>query len=137
MKMPVAEDSELLPDLLTLSDVPRTGDHAARTAGVRRGDTAGDGAVVLSVVLSARLLGAEQIVLMGRHRTCTDRGRDFGATDVVAEHDGLAAAVSDGAAGDGGTRRSGAHCVQHKRLDRRGLRRVSAERHGPSRGPRP
>lgn len=88
VKMPVAEDSELLPDLLTLSDVLCTGYHAARTAGVRRGDTVtvvGDGAVGLSAVLSARLLGAERIVLMGRHRARTDLGRDFGATDVVAE----------------------------------------------------
>src|SRR5215213_7051515 len=30
-------------------------------------------------------LGAEQIVLMGRHKTRIDLGREFGATDVVAE----------------------------------------------------
>lgn len=86
VKMPVSEDSELLPDLLTLSDVLCTGYHAAHTAGVQRGDTViGDGAVGLSAVISARLLGAEQIILMGRHRTRTDLGHDFGATDVVAE----------------------------------------------------
>ncbi|MEV0006905.1 alcohol dehydrogenase catalytic domain-containing protein [Streptomyces sp. NPDC047973] len=88
VKLPVAEDSELLPDLLTLSDVLCTGYHAARTAGVGRGDTVtviGDGAVGLSAVISARLLGAEQIILMGRHQTRTDLGREFGATDVVAE----------------------------------------------------
>ncbi|MFJ8487126.1 zinc-binding dehydrogenase [Streptomyces sp. NPDC094038] len=88
VKLPVGEDSELLPDLLTLSDVLCTGYHAARTAGVRRGDTVtvvGDGAVGLSAVIAARLLGAEQIILMGRHRARTDLGRDFGATDVVAE----------------------------------------------------
>ncbi|MEU9211300.1 zinc-dependent alcohol dehydrogenase family protein [Streptomyces sp. NPDC048415] len=88
VKMPVSEDSELLPDLLTLSDVLCTGYHAAHTAGVQRGDNVtviGDGAVGLSAVISARLLGAEQIILMGRHRARTDLGRDFGATDVVAE----------------------------------------------------
>ncbi|MFF1465124.1 zinc-binding dehydrogenase [Streptomyces sp. NPDC058330] len=86
--LPVGEDSGLLPDLLTLSDILCTGYHAARTAGVRRGDSVavvGDGAVGLAAVISARLLGAEQIVLMGRHTARTDLGRDFGATDVVAE----------------------------------------------------
>jgi threonine dehydrogenase-like Zn-dependent dehydrogenase len=44
-------------------------------------------------VLSARQLGAERIVLMGRHTARTDLGREFGATDVVAERgaDGVAA----------------------------------------------
>ncbi|MFD5858840.1 zinc-binding dehydrogenase [Streptomyces chartreusis] len=84
--MPVAEDSELLPDLLTLSDVLCTGYHAARTAGVRRGDTVGDGAVGLSAVLSARLLGPNRSSSWAATGPAPDRGRDFGATDVVAEH---------------------------------------------------
>jgi threonine dehydrogenase-like Zn-dependent dehydrogenase len=45
----------------------------------------GDGAVGLSAVLAARRLGAEQILLMGRHTDRTDLGREFGATDVIAE----------------------------------------------------
>ncbi|MET8248704.1 zinc-dependent alcohol dehydrogenase family protein [Streptomyces sp. NPDC005202] len=88
VKLPVGEDSELLPDLLTLSDILCTGYHAARTAGVTHGDSVtviGDGAVGLAAVISAKLLGAEQIILMGRHQARTDLGRDFGATDVVAE----------------------------------------------------
>ncbi|MYS57159.1 alcohol dehydrogenase catalytic domain-containing protein [Streptomyces sp. SID6013] len=88
VKLPVAEDSELLPDLLTLSDILGTGYHAARTAGVQRGDTVtvvGDGAVGLAGVISAKLLGAQQIILMGRHTARTDLGVAFGATDVVAE----------------------------------------------------
>ncbi|WP_329367741.1 alcohol dehydrogenase catalytic domain-containing protein [Streptomyces sp. NBC_00669] len=88
VRLPVTEDSELLPDLLTLSDVLCTGYHAARTAGVGRGDSVtvvGDGAVGLAAVISAKLLGAEQIILMGRHKARTDLGRDFGATEVVAE----------------------------------------------------
>ena len=36
-------------------------------------------------MLAAKRLGAEQIVLMGRHQARTDLGREFGATDVVAE----------------------------------------------------
>lgn len=85
--LPVGEDSELLPDLLTLSDVLCTGYHAARTAGVRAGDSVtvvGDGAVGLSAVIAAKLLGAERVILMGRHAARTDLGRAFGATDVVA-----------------------------------------------------
>lgn len=88
VKAPVGEDSELLPDLLTLSDVYGTGWHAAKRAGVGQGDSVvviGDGAVGLLAVLSARRSGAEQIVLMGRHKDRTDLGREFGATDVVAE----------------------------------------------------
>ena len=45
----------------------------------------GDGAVGLSAVLAAKRLGAERIILMGRHTDRTDLGREFGATDVVAE----------------------------------------------------
>ena len=30
-------------------------------------------------------MGAERIILMGRHKARTDLGREFGATDVVAE----------------------------------------------------
>jgi hypothetical protein len=45
----------------------------------------GDGAVGLSAVLAARRLGAERIILLGRHQARTDLGREFGATDVVAE----------------------------------------------------
>ena len=36
-------------------------------------------------MLAAKRLGAEQIILMGRHKDRTDLGREFGATDVVAE----------------------------------------------------
>jgi threonine dehydrogenase-like Zn-dependent dehydrogenase len=89
VKVPgVAEDSPLLPSLLTLSDVYGTGWHAAAQARVAEGDTVtviGDGAVGLLAVLSARQLGAEQIILMGRHQARTDLGVEFGATDVVAE----------------------------------------------------
>jgi threonine dehydrogenase-like Zn-dependent dehydrogenase len=88
VKAPVGADSELVPSLLTLSDVYGTGYHAAVKGGVSEGSTVvviGDGAVGLMAVLSARQLGAEQIILMGRHIDRTDLGREFGATDVVAE----------------------------------------------------
>ncbi|MGX7826354.1 zinc-binding dehydrogenase [Actinokineospora sp. 24-640] len=88
VKLPVGEDSALLPSLLTLSDVLPTGHHCAVTAGVSPRTTVaviGDGAVGLSAVLAARRLGAEQVILLGRHTERTDLGREFGATDVVAE----------------------------------------------------
>lgn len=87
-KLPVAEDDALMPSLLTLSDVFPTGHHAAVSAGVRQGSRVtviGDGAVGLCAVLAASRLGAEQIILMGRHETRTQLGREFGAHEVVAE----------------------------------------------------
>lgn len=87
VKLPVAADSALIPSLLTLSDVFGTGYHAAVAGGVTAGTSVtviGDGAVGLLGVLSARRLGAEQIILMGRHKARTDLGREFGATDVVS-----------------------------------------------------
>jgi threonine dehydrogenase-like Zn-dependent dehydrogenase len=65
-----------------------TGWHAAARGGVSEGSQVtviGDGAVGLLAVLSAKQLGAERIVLMGRHEMRTDLGREYGATDVVAE----------------------------------------------------
>ena len=88
VKLPVGEDSPLLPSLLTLSDVFSTGHHCAVKAGVGPRTTVtviGDGAVGLSAVLAASRLGAEQVILMGRHEQRTDLGREFGATDVIAE----------------------------------------------------
>ncbi|HEX2296903.1 MAG TPA: zinc-dependent alcohol dehydrogenase family protein [Pseudonocardiaceae bacterium] len=88
VKLPVGEDSALLPSLLTLTDVFSTGHHSAVKAGVGPRTTVtviGDGAVGLSAVLAAGRLGAERILLMGRHTDRTDIGREFGATDVIAE----------------------------------------------------
>ncbi|WP_413318896.1 alcohol dehydrogenase catalytic domain-containing protein [Agrococcus sp. 1P02AA] len=86
--IPEGTDEALMPSLLTLSDVYLTGYHAARTGGVEAGKVVvviGDGAVGLSAVLASRQLGAETIVLMGRHEDRTALGREFGATHVVAE----------------------------------------------------
>jgi len=88
VKIPAGVDEALLPSLLTLSDVFCTGHHAAVTARVSPRTTVtvvGDGAVGLCAVLAARRLGAERIILMGRHKDRTDLGREFGATDVVSE----------------------------------------------------
>jgi threonine dehydrogenase-like Zn-dependent dehydrogenase len=105
IKLPVAEDSALMPSLLTLSDVFGTGYHAAVKGGVNertRVAVIGDGAVGLLAVLSAKRLGAEQIVLMGRHPERTDLGKQFGANDIVsARGDEGIAEVRDLTGGDG------------------------------------
>ncbi len=85
---PEIPSAELIPDLLTLSDVMGTGWHCALGAGVRPGDTVavvGDGAVGLCAVLSARLQGATRIIAMSRHEARSAIAVEFGATEVVAE----------------------------------------------------
>ena len=85
--LPVGEDHALMSSLLTLSDVMGTGHHAAVVAGVKPGDSVGvvgDGAVGLCGVIAAKRLGAEQIIIMGRHQIRTDLALQLGATDVVA-----------------------------------------------------
>ncbi|MFL5444845.1 MAG: zinc-dependent alcohol dehydrogenase family protein [Myxococcales bacterium] len=80
--------AELIPSLLTLSDVMGTGWFAADAAEVRPGKTVvvvGDGAVGLLGVLSAKLMGAERIVAMSRHERRQQIAREFGATDIVSE----------------------------------------------------
>jgi threonine dehydrogenase-like Zn-dependent dehydrogenase len=86
--LPVGKESALMPSLLTLSDVMGTGHHAAVAAEVGPGKTVavvGDGAVGLCGVIAARRLGAEQIIILGRHADRIALARDFGATDVVSE----------------------------------------------------
>ena len=86
--LPIGRDDALLPSLLTLSDVMGTGHHAAVAARVSPGKTVavvGDGAVGLCGVIAARRLGAEQIIIMGRHADRIALAREFGATDVVSE----------------------------------------------------
>jgi threonine dehydrogenase-like Zn-dependent dehydrogenase len=86
--LPVGRDDALLSSLLTLSDVMGTGHHAAVAARVGPGKTVavvGDGAVGLCGVIAARRLGAEQIIIMGRHPDRIALAREFGATDVVSE----------------------------------------------------
>ncbi|TML95462.1 MAG: zinc-binding dehydrogenase, partial [Actinobacteria bacterium] len=77
-----------MPSLLTLSDVMGTGHHAAVVAKVgpgKRAAVVGDGAVGLCAVVAAKRLGAEQIIIMGRHPDRIALARGFGATDVVSE----------------------------------------------------
>jgi threonine dehydrogenase-like Zn-dependent dehydrogenase len=86
--LPVGKDHALMPSLLTLSDVMGTGHHAAVAAKVAPGKKVaviGDGAVGLCGVIAARRLGAEQIIILGRHADRIALAREFGATDVVSE----------------------------------------------------
>jgi threonine dehydrogenase-like Zn-dependent dehydrogenase len=86
--LPVREDHALVASLLTLSDVMGTGHHAAVVAKVGRGKKAavvGDGAVGLCGVIAAKRLGAEQIIILGRHPDRIALAKAFGATDVVSE----------------------------------------------------
>src|SRR5262249_50099614 len=84
----VHADEALMPSLLTLSDVMGTGHHAAIMARVKPGKTVavvGDGAVGLCAVVAAKRLGAEQIIILGRHADRIALAKDFGATNVVSE----------------------------------------------------
>src|SRR5438128_7598668 len=86
--LPVGAGDALMPSLLTLSDVMGTGHHAARAAKVGPGKTVavvGDGAVGLCGVIAARRLGAERIMMLGRHRDRIALAKEFGATDIVSE----------------------------------------------------
>ena len=81
-------DDALMPSLLTLADVMGTGHHAAVIARVAPGKSVavvGDGAVGLCGVIAAKRLGAEQIIILGRHADRIALAKDFGATNVVSE----------------------------------------------------
>jgi alcohol dehydrogenase len=80
---------DTMASLLALTDVMGTGYHAAVSAGVKDGDTVavvGDGAVGLSGVLSAKMLGAKRIIVLGStHENRHELARKWGATDIVTE----------------------------------------------------
>jgi len=85
---PEVPNDDLIPSLLTASDVLGTGWFAAAAANVKPGATVvvvGDGAVGLLGVLSAAQMGAERIIAMSRHASRQKLAREFGATDIVTE----------------------------------------------------
>jgi threonine dehydrogenase-like Zn-dependent dehydrogenase len=85
---PDVPSDDMVPSLLTLSDVMGTGWFAADAADVKPGKTVvvvGDGAVGLLGVLSAKQMGAERIIAMSRHESRQKLAREFGATDIVVE----------------------------------------------------
>ncbi|MFH7028768.1 MAG: zinc-dependent alcohol dehydrogenase family protein [Heteroscytonema crispum UTEX LB 1556] len=86
----VEGDEAMLKAILPLTDVMSTGHHAAVSAGVQPGGkvaVVGDGAVGLCGVLAAKRLGAERIIILGRHEKRLEIARRFGATDVVTSRD--------------------------------------------------
>ena len=100
-------DADLLPSLLTLTDVMATGWHAAVAAGVGPRGTVvvvGDGAVGLCGVVAAVRLGAVKVVAMSRHEPRQRVARAFGATHLVIERgkDATAAVkeITDGVSAD-------------------------------------
>src|SRR5213593_1278176 len=85
---PEVPSDDMVPSLLTLSDVMGTGWFAAHAANVKPGNTVvvvGDGAVGLLGVLSASQMGAGRIIAMSRHESRQKLAREFGATDIVTE----------------------------------------------------
>jgi threonine dehydrogenase-like Zn-dependent dehydrogenase len=85
---PDVPSDELIPSLLSTSDVLGTGWFAADAANVQPGKTVavvGDGAVGLLGVLSAKQMGAERLIAMSRYESRQQLAREFGATDIVTE----------------------------------------------------
>ena len=85
---PNVPPDDIIPSLLTTSDVLGTGWFAADAANVKPGSSVvvvGDGAVGLLAVLSAKQMGAGRIIAMSRHDSRQKLADEFGATDIVAE----------------------------------------------------
>ena len=104
---PGVPSKDMIPSLLSTSDVFGTGWFAAEAANVKPGMTVavvGDGAVGLLGVLSAQQMGAERIIAMSRHEARQKLAREFGATDIVTERgdEGVARikALTDGIGAD-------------------------------------
>jgi threonine dehydrogenase-like Zn-dependent dehydrogenase len=102
---PGLPDDDLVPSLLSASDVLGTGWFGAVAAQAGPGKTVavvGDGAVGLLGVLSAAQMGAERIIAMSRHEPRQRLARQFGATDIIAERgDEGAARIKDLTGGTG------------------------------------
>ncbi len=106
-----------------------TGYHAAVSADVQPGDTVavvGDGAVGLSGVLSAKMLGAERIIVLGStHEDRHQLAREWGATDIISVRGDEA--IKAAARPDRRLRRRrGAGVRRHQGLDGDRLRRCKA-----------
>jgi Zn-dependent alcohol dehydrogenase len=77
---------DLIPSLLTLSDVMATGWFATEAANVKPGKDCHrrrrGGAVRRSL---SELMGAERIIAMSRHESRPPLAREFGATDILQD----------------------------------------------------
>ncbi len=79
---------DLIPSLLSASDVFGTGWFAADAAAAGPGKTVavvGDGAVGLCGVIAAKQMSAERIIMMSRNPDRQKLALEFGATDIVTE----------------------------------------------------
>jgi len=96
---PDMPSDNLIPSLLSTSDVLGTGWFAAAAANVQPGKTVavvGDGAVGLLGMLSAKQMGAERLIAMSRSESRQQLAREFGATDIVTERgDGGVARIKE------------------------------------------
>jgi threonine dehydrogenase-like Zn-dependent dehydrogenase len=129
--LPVGPDHALMPSLLTLSDVMGTGHHAALAARVRPGNIAavvGDGAVGLCGVIAARRLGAERIIMLGRHADRIALARAFGASDIVSERGTRRLNASASSQTDWARTRCSSASVMGRQCGRRSASRVRAAR---------
>ncbi len=85
---PELPPDDLIPGLLSASDVLGTGWFGADAAAAGPGKTVvvvGDGAVGLCAVIAAREMGAERIIAISRHEDRQKLALAFGATDIVTE----------------------------------------------------
>jgi threonine dehydrogenase-like Zn-dependent dehydrogenase len=85
---PELPPDDLVPSLLSASDVLGTGWFAADAAEAGPGKTVvvvGDGAVGLCAMIAARQMGAEHIIAISRHEDRQKLALEFGATDIVTE----------------------------------------------------
>lgn len=85
---PGLPSDDMIPSLLSASDVFGTGWFAADAAAAGPGKTVavvGDGAVGLCGVIAAKQMGAERIIMMSRHLDRQKLALEFGATDIVTE----------------------------------------------------
>ena len=83
---PEMPSDDLVPSLLTASDVLGTGWFGAVAAEAGPGKTVavvGDGAVGLMAILAAQQLGAERIIAFSRHADRQELARFYGATDII------------------------------------------------------
>ena len=101
-----APDPQLVPSLLTLTDVLCTGHHAALCGRVVPGSSVvvvGDGAVGLCAVVAARLHGVEQVIMLaGGHPARAEMAAQLGADVIVTARGADAVAqVMDVTAGAG------------------------------------
>lgn len=127
VSIPGGVDRDLVPSLLTLSDVACTGWHGAVSALAGPGRSVavvGDGAVGLCAILAAKQLGADPVIAMSRHPNRQAIAREFGADAVVAERgeegaqkvreltEGIGADGVVEAVGTEGARQQAAVCVR-------------------------